>query len=439
MKGLLWRIGIAIALAGLTAGCGAPASSPAATTETSAPFAPLNSGAALFWDRQTTESAALMRALADEFNAGHAGLPIQVEHVGGYGEIFRKVSASIQARSLPAMVVSYESMTAQYAVSGAVRPLDDLVSDPATGLSGEDLADFFPAVLETNRFEDHKSALLSFPFTKSVLMLYYNTRVLAEAGVAGPPQTWAAFLEAARTIKAKTGKKAYAISVDCSTLSAMIFSHGGEVMKEHVLQYDRPAAIAVFELLEHLAREELAYAIPPNTFDDEVALSNDQVAFTLRTSAGSAPLALAMGNDATRWGMTRIPQADPDHPATILFGPNVTLFRVGQEQEAAAWNFVKFFTRKDTMIRWATQTGYLPVRQSVAGDPVMEAYWAGQPGNRTAFDCLSIARSEPNVAGWQQVRDLVERAASAVIGKLMSGREAALDLQQKATAALAEY
>jgi ABC-type glycerol-3-phosphate transport system substrate-binding protein len=257
------------------AGCGGSAPAPGAG------FAPIDATQAVFWDRQTTETAELLRSLVAEFNAGRSGIPVAVERAGGYSEIFRKVSASIQARRLPAMAVSYESMTAEYAGSGAVAPLDALVQDPATGFSPEELEDFFPAVLASNRFEQFGGQLYSFPFAKSVLMLYYNKRVLAAAGIAAPPETWVEFVDQCRKIKAATGKQAHAVSVDCSTVNGLIFSMGGEVLGPEGTLYDRPEAVAVFELYETLAKEGLAFQITPGTFDDEVALVNDQVAFTL--------------------------------------------------------------------------------------------------------------------------------------------------------------
>lgn len=422
----------AVALTGLC-GCGGPGGGEVGPTG----FAPIDGASAVFWDRQTTETAALMADIAARYNATGPALPLKIETTGNYGEIYQKTMASIQARRLPAMAVSYESMTDQYATSGAVAALDGHVGDPARGLSEAELADFFPAVLESNRFSGHGGALLSFPLAKSVLMLYANHRVLREAGIAAPPATWAEFLDQCRAIKTKTGKHAIALSVDCSTVSALILSHGGEVMKDGVPQYDQPAAIQVFELLETLAKEELAYTIAARTFDDEAAFAANKIAFTLRTSAGSANMALAMGGKNDDWSLSRIPQADSARPATLLFGPNVTLFQVGADHEAAAWGFVKYFTSKEVMREWTLATGYVPIRKSIAEDPAVKAYFEAWPGNRAAFDCLPFARTEPNIAGWQQVRKLVEQAETAVLSGLKTGREAALALQAEAQVELA--
>ncbi len=419
---------LTISVALLAAGCGG--------APQNAEFRPIDPDNAVFWDRQTTESAALLQQLAGEFNKNRAGLPIKVERSGGYAEIFRKVSASIRARTLPAMAVSYESMTAEYIPTGAVAPLDPFIHDPEIGLIREDLEDFFPVALETNTFSEFGGKMYSFPFAKSVLMLYFNRRVLEAAGITAPPQTWDEFLEQCRRIKAKTGKHAYAVNVDCSTFNAMIFSLGGEVLRGRETLYDSPASIRVFELLETLAKEDLAYQITPGSYDDEVALINDLVAFTLRSSSSRANLALMM-NDPARWGLTRIPQGDPSRPVTVLYGPNVVIFNTTPEHQRTAWEFIRFFTSTEISVRWALGTGYMPVRKSALNHPEMQQFWSEWEYNRAAYDCLHFARPEPNIAGWQQVRDLVAQAETEVLARIKPGRQAALDLKRAADAVLA--
>ena len=403
-----------------------------------ASFKPIDSAAAVFWDRQTTESAELLRALVEQFNAGRTGaLPIKLEYLGGYTDIFRKVSASIQAKTLPSMAVGYQSMTAEYVQAGAVAPLDTFIKDRKGGLTESDLADFFPVAIETNKYPEFGDKMYSFPFCKSVPMLYFNKAVLGKAGIAQPPKTWDEFLTQCRKVKEATGDAAYAISVDCSTVTAMIFSRGGEVVSGKAPLFDSPQTIKTFELLATLMREETAYQISPGTYDDEAAFAQDQVAFIIRSSSGRTSVKTLMKGNLDRWGMAVIPQEDPANPRTVLFGPNINVFNTTPEQQHAAWEFVKFFTSPDISVKWALGTGYLPIRKSAANNPLMQRFWAEWEYNRAAFDCLPYARTEPNLAGWQEVRSLVEKTEAEVLSLLKSPPEAAQELQREAGAVLA--
>lgn len=414
-------------------GCnGKPSGRSDATT-----FMPVNDEAAVFWDRQTTESAALLRSIADTFNQNWPGVPVKVERSGTYSDIFRKITAGIQAKRLPAMAVSYESMTNEYIPTGAVASLDNLLEDPDIGLSEEDLADYYPSMIENSRYEAHGNALYSFPFAKSLLMLYFNKRVLETAGITEPPATWSAFIEQCRQVKAKTGKAAHAVHADCSTLNGMIFSMGGKVIKNRTTLYDSEQSLTVLQIYETLYKEKLAYLVPPGSYDDNMALSKGEIAFVLRSSSGRSDMMLLMDNDPDGWGLTRIPQRDPEHPATVLYGPNICIFNTTEAQKRAAWAFVKYFTAPESAVRWSLETGYLPVRKSALPHPDMQAFLEKWPYNRAAFDCLEFARPEPIVAGWQQVRDLAARTITEVMTGMKTAEEAAATLKQEADHALA--
>ena len=383
-----------------------------------------------FWDRQTTENAQLLREIVAEFNAGHPGLPVKVVQSGNYGDIYTKTVAAIKARTLPSMVVAYGNMTVEYAKQGAVADLGRFVSDPDVGLSAEDLDDFFPAVLEQNRYPELDGRTLSFPYTISVLVMYCNTDLMALAGLSEPPVTWDEFLYQCREVKKRTGKYALCFDVDPSAINGMIFSRGGDIIEKGKLRYDSPESIAVLTLLETLFREKLAYQNPPRTFNDQTAFGNDEIAFSFRPSS-SRPYYELVKEGLEGWRVAPIPQIDPDHPATVLYGANISIFNTTPDHMDAAWAFIKYFTSPETNVRWALKTGYLPYRMSAVEDARLQAYWDEWPYNRVAFDCLPYARPEPNLEGWQEVRRFIENATTSVITGLSTAREAATTLQSE--------
>ncbi len=426
-KGRELAIAAAVCAAALSA-CGPRPESPRDTP--AAAFRPIAPGAADLWDRQTTENADVLNAIVTGFNAQHTGLPVKIVQSGNYGDIYRKTTAAIKAGTLPAMAVAYGNMTVEYAQSGAVADLGPFIRDPVHGLSDTDLADFFPAVLEQNRYPEFGGAILSWPYTKAVLVMYFNTHVLTAAGIDAPPSTWDEFLSMGRTIKAKTGKYALCLDIDASTLNAMIFSRGGEIHKDGRVDFRSPQTRDALTLIETMFKEDLAYQNSPRTFGDQTAFGAGEVAFAFRPSSSLPYFKLVMeGNEG--WGVARIPQLDPAKPATVLYGANVSVFNTTPGHQAAAWAFLKHFTSPSVNAKWAVKTGYLPCRKSATEDTAMQAFWGEWKYNRVAFDCLSFARSEPNVAGWQTIRSLLENAATEVATGLKNP-QAAIDSLQAA-------
>jgi multiple sugar transport system substrate-binding protein len=405
------------------------------TADDGARFRSIDDTAAVMWVRQTTTAEALLNEIVDAFNADRDGLPIKIEYAGDYGDIYRKVSASIQARTLPAMTVAYESMTTEFAATGSVRRLDDLIADPVIGMTESDLADYFPGVLNTNP-HGPSAETYSFPFSKSVLVMYVNRRVLGEAGIEAPPRTWDEFLIQSRQIKSATGKAAYAIDIDCSTFDGFLMSMGGAILDSEDRAFTGPETLQALTMLRTMIDEDLAYLTPPRTFEDRSAFSQDQVAFFFRSSAHLAPTDDLMEGDRSAWSVAPIPQANPASPQTVLYGPNAVIFALDEAHVRTSWEFIRFFSRPENGVKWALGTGYVPIRKSAAELPELQAYWDEWECHRVPYDCLAFARPEPNRAGWQEVRGLVESTLKEVLTRIKSPETAAKELSEKATRVL---
>jgi sn-glycerol 3-phosphate transport system substrate-binding protein len=121
-----------------------------------------------------------------------------------------------------------------------------------------------------------------------------------------------------------------------------------------------------------------------------------------------------------------IPQKDPSKPVTVMFGGNFVAFKTTPLKQAAAWEWIKFFSDRDQTVNWSIKSSYMPVRRSAADHPDLKAHWDGEPQARQAFQLTPTARPEPTILAWQEIRELVQAALTSVI----SGRaapKAALD------------
>ncbi len=392
----------------------------------------------VFWHTQAQSNARLLQEIVDEYNAGSPPAPVELRYAGNYTTLFQKVRAAIPTGKLPELVVAYESMVAEYIESDAVVPLDDYINDPEIGLSKESLADIFPRILENNRYPAYGDKYYTFPFTKSVLMMYYNADMLEQAGFDRPPETWKEFKEQCLAVKDKLGKKGYALSVDASTVDAMVMSFGGRVLSSDRRRalFDRPAGVAAFRLIYDLARSGAAYQIDRASYGDRKDFSSGNCAFMIRSST-TRPYVEGDIKGRFNWDMAIIPHAQGEEPVTVLFGANVAVMKTPPQRQRAAWQFVKYFCSKHATAKWATGTGYLPVRKSAAQTDRVKAFFAQAPRNIRAFDALPHARTEPGVLGWQAVRTQIELAESRAVGGRTLPEKIANELNKKANAALA--
>lgn len=424
------------ALAGLLSGC--PAAVPTGSGQVPAPGSPSGNQLRLaFWHTRRGQQEELLRTLCREYEQQNPGVTLEPEYQGNYNDLQKKIRAALSAKALPALAVGYEPQISEYAANGAVRPLDDLVADPEIGLSPEDRSDIPEQILASNRFRQFDNQLLSFPFTKSTLLLYFNRSLLSRAGFTKPPETWAQLEAQAAAVTKQIGSPAVAFDVDPSTLDGMILAHGGELLAPDLgrTRFDEPPAVETFALLQRMAR---AKTLQEYDGDDVPAVfAAQRCAFGFATSASLAYTEAQVGSKFD-WDVAVLPLAPGVKPVTVLYGPNVCIFKGAPDQERAAWKFIRYFVSPEVTARWARETGYLPVRQSVLERPGMQEYYAKNPRALHALQTLPVARPEPNVIGWQEVRGYLEEAARAAIGTGADPQAVAVELKRKADRALAQ-
>lgn len=395
-----------------------------------------------FWHSQTGTNAEALAELVKKFNATNGkNITLKSEYQGSYTQIFTKIMAAIQAGSAPDSAVAYESMVAEYMKANAVVDIADYALKGPSAFTKASLDDIYPEYLNSNKYDAFNGKLLSFPFTKSLAVNFVNEDVMKAANVTkfGAASGVVSFdefkkLSTAITKKDNTGKTslfANHISTDASYIDAFIFANGGELLnkdKTKVL-FNQDPAIQMFEMWGDMVKAGTAYTAPG--FDWQADFGQGRVAQAHQSSTGRSFIRTEVTDKATnrerfKWSIGMLPQKDVSKPVTVMFGGNVALFRTTALKQAASWEWIKFFTDKDQTVSWSIKSSYMPLRKSAADHPDIKAQWEKDPQAKQAFDLNRYAKPEPNIAAWQDIRDLLTKAITAVITQKMTAK-AALD------------
>ncbi|HNV70202.1 MAG TPA: extracellular solute-binding protein, partial [Candidatus Ozemobacteraceae bacterium] len=139
----------------------------------------------IFWHAMSGPLGKVMDRLTDRYNASQKTYFIKSICMGNYDTLQKKLLASIVARQAPDIAQNYESVTRKFAKYGKIVCIDDLLASETEDIR----ADIVPVLLANNTFD---SKLWSFPFNKSVPVLYYNKDLFKKAGLdpERPPKTW---------------------------------------------------------------------------------------------------------------------------------------------------------------------------------------------------------------------------------------------------------
>jgi len=371
-----------------------------------------------FWHTQTGANAEALKKIIADFQAANPNITIDAQNQGTYTDVYKKSIAAINGGGLPDLSVAYESFVSEYQAANVVLPLENYVNSTKYGLSAQDIQDFYPVYITDNQYAEYNNQMLSFPFTKSALVMYYNADKLKEAGLT-PPKSWDEFVSSCKKFTGDT--KGYAINIDASTFNGAVYSNGGKLINDDQKSwaFNGPAGVKFMRDIADMVKSGCAYQISKAN-DDQAAFGDGKVVFTLGSSSGLSYYKSAVDKGAKfNWSVANIPQgANGGTPVTTSYGGNVTLFKSNSpEKQLAAWLFVKYFASTNVSASWSATTGYLPVRKSSADTQTVKDQFAKLPPYQVVVtEIQQYSRPETSVKGTQDTRTFIQDAWTAIIG-----------------------
>ncbi|WP_336113453.1 extracellular solute-binding protein [Streptomyces sp. PTD9-10] len=271
-----------------------------------------------------------------------------------------------------------------------------------------------------------------YPTEVQTYALYYNKRLLREAGVAGPPRTWreleqTAYRTARRDRYGNTLVQGFGLSTydDSTTVGqtlALLNAAGGRFVSGdgRSTAIDSPAGRAVFDL-EHRLVTEGASSPGVNVYK---AFASGQVAMVVSAGWWTADLKGLMGKDYRDVGVVPVPvPAVGDRRATLSTGFMLGV-NAASEHPREAWEFLRWLNTEKVGVKsagkGATATRMSTLQVSVGSltgraDDMRTLLGAGgDPNLRPFLDALAYAVPEPNVPGAQQAKSLLRKNIEAL-------------------------
>lgn len=371
----------------------------------------------IYWHNRPQKDQDLLQTMFDEFNKSNPyGIKARAEIAGAsYPDVYTKVNAAIQAGQPPSFSVAYQNQAALYRTQGAVVDLSPFVKSKKYGLTDADLKDYFQAFLASDANPQFKGEVLGFPTQRSMDVLFYNMDWLKKLGYSAPPKTWKEFEEMACKAGKEEGKNGWAFRHDASNFASLVFGYGGRILAEDGSAYvfNSQAGVDAVAMIQRMFANKCAVEIPTSErYGEQNRFGNGTVLFVMASSSGLPFYQDTVVKGAKfAWAITMPPNTGKQ--AINLYGASVSVYKTTPEQELAAWLVIKFLGETNQTAKWATATGYLPVRASAksivinnfkndpAWGPVADSY-------ALMFDWAQYAMIEAPVAGYDPVRALID-------------------------------
>lgn len=367
----------------------------------------------VYWHQHTGAREEFLNTIIADFNANNPwGITVEASNQGGYGDIYNKMIAAIQAgQGLPQLVVAYQNnAAAYYQAGGLVDNLDVYVTDATWGLNEAEVADFVPSFF-TQDYTPDGMARIGFPPNRSVEAMYYNLSALKELGYDAAPTDWAAFKEmaCAFTEAGWAGYTAgdqvgYYLRTDASNVAAGTYSLGGDIYDGSAFVYNSPETVEYIQFMVDLYNEGCGQLVTEN-FGDQNAFTAGKALFYVGSTSG-LPFVRAGIEEAFaepfEWGVTSLPYSDV--PVSDVYGASVSVVKSTPEAQLATWLFVRWLTEPVQQAGWVEASNYFPVRYSTGEN--LEAFFADFPQFEESWNLLQgETKVEPQLASYDVIRD----------------------------------
>jgi multiple sugar transport system substrate-binding protein len=342
------------------------------------------------------------------FKAQNPNVTVTPVYQGSYADLNEKlVAAQAAGTTLPALAISNTPYVAQYGEAGLCEVLDPYVQ--ATGF---DIKDFGEGLIKSASYDKKVIAL---PFQISTQVMYYNADMAKAEGITIPTK-WAdmdAFIDKA----AKDGRQATIIpGWDQWYFEPFFLNNGVKIvnddMKTTDLNSDKALAIAnSIKKWYKAGKAGFAYG--------KDASANMRQSFldgkTFSVFHTSSLYNMYVQNAKFEVGMAWLPAGDTSYSE---IGGNVLLIPAKNSQDVknAAWALMTYLTSKDVNMVWATDTGYMPTRNSVTKTDAAKEFLKSKPAFQVIFDNLDKINPRIQHPAYSQLaKTWMETLAKAII------------------------
>lgn len=391
-----------------------------------------------FWYSGGKTAVGVVQEIVDSYNASQDTYVITTVTQADYDETYEKLQAGIAGNAAPDLVLLDKGSARSLSDKGLVADLTERMNADSEFNEDDYVSAFF------NQVKDDSGKTFGIPAYGTTQVLYYNIAAFEEAGI--DPQsikTWQDLSEAADKIKAGgTYTYGWEPMWGADNLIDAVFSNGGTIFSEdgQTVTINSEEWVEVWEAFRTWIHEDETMAIHSggqgweywyNTIDD--VLLNVAGGYT-GSSGDQADLDFSIVGaiEQPAWD-----ESTSSSPMAVALTMSVVAGS-SEEEQAGAYDFMKYFTNVENQAKWSMSTGYVPVNLNVLDDADYQAYTEENPQALVPFNQASHGSVYPFDPTNGAIYDALSIAADKVEIDGISAQEALDEAQETAQAALDE-
>ncbi|MCG7336493.1 ABC transporter substrate-binding protein [Sporosarcina sp. ACRSM] len=341
-----------------------------------------------FWHAMSGTGQESLDAIVAGFNESQDKYEVKAEFQGSYEESLTKLRSVGGTKDAPAITQVFEVGTKYMIDSGYIEPMQSFIDKDSYDLSQ----------LEENILNYYKvdGDLYSMPFNSSTPVMIYNKDAFEEAGLdpEKAPETFSEVIDAAAKLKTD---EMYGFSMLTYGwfFEQLVATQGGLYVNEDngrsgdatEALFNGPEGLNVFNFLDTMNKAGTFGNFGTNWDDIRAAFSTGKVAMYMDSSAGVAG---AIQNAPFEVGVAYIPHADEvQRNGVVIGGASLWMSKgIAENEQEAAWEFMKYLTTPEVQAKWHLDTGYFAINPKAYDEENVKEKWSEFPQYKVTVDQL---------------------------------------------------
>ncbi len=349
----------ALAVAGLalvgTAACSNGGSSSSSTSDTNKIPKVTKKTTVVFWHGMQGQQETTLKKLAKEFEAKNSNIKIKLEQQGDYDNLQAKLTSTMQSpKNLPTITQAYPGWLQSAAKNKMLVNLTPYINNKEVGWGSVAESEIKQGMLDGAKINGTQYGI---PFNKSIEVLIYNPDMLKKYGITKVPSTNVELKHAAQTIYQKSNHKVVGAGFDnLNNYYVLGMKNEGQNFSSKVDFTGKESS----RVLDYFVKGEKAgyFRMPGSDKYLYIPFTNQKLAMFVTSSSTETWI-----KQAAKKGFKYEVAARPGK-YTMQQGTDIYMFSHASAMEkTAAFKFMRFLSSKENQIKWAKETGYIPVNE----------------------------------------------------------------------------
>ncbi|WP_096188090.1 ABC transporter substrate-binding protein [Evansella halocellulosilytica] len=377
-----------------------------------------------FWHAMGGGPGEAIEEMVDDFNQSQEDVFVEPVYQGSYEELLNQLRAVGGTAEAPSIVQVYEVGTKFMSESGFIEPVQTFIDEHN---------------VDTSSFEENimgyyeiDGQLYSMPFNTSNAIMFYNKDMFEEAGLdpESPPQTFNEVKEAAEQLTITSGGNTevhgFSILIYGWFFEQLLANQGALYLNNdngrtgdgsEALINDEPG-VNVFEWLNEMNEAGTIGNYGRQWDDIRSAFAAERVAMYLDSTAATSGNVNSADFEV---GTAYLPVPDGMDPQGVIVGGGSLWMTnsVPEEEQNAAFEFIKYTTKPEVQAKWAGATGYFPITTEAYDEAELQEIYEEFPQFLTSIEQLQNTSLTPATQGalmgvFPEARNIVENAIESL-------------------------